>query len=82
MLFPDLDPPMLQNDPLRFPPFHLDADLDIAFHFDADADPNLDLETAFHCDANADLNTDPVSQNDADSDPDSQHWICDFLIAF
>jgi hypothetical protein len=38
--FPDLDPPMLRNDLLRFPPFHFDADPDPAFHFDADgADP-------------------------------------------
>ncbi len=27
-LFPDLDPLMLQNDPLRLPPFHFDADPD------------------------------------------------------
>jgi hypothetical protein len=25
--FPDLDPPMLQNGPLRLPPFHFEADL-------------------------------------------------------
>ena len=30
---------MLQNDPLRFPPFHCDADPDLAFHFDTDLDP-------------------------------------------
>ncbi len=45
--FPDLDAPMLQNDPLRLPPFHFDADPDPAFHFDADPDP------AFHFDADA-----------------------------
>jgi hypothetical protein len=46
---------MLQNGPLRLPPFHFDADLDPdpAFHFNADPDP------AFHFDA------DPASQNDA-----------------
>jgi hypothetical protein len=26
--FPDLDSPMLRNDPLRLPPFHFDADPD------------------------------------------------------
>jgi hypothetical protein len=26
--FPDLDPLMLQNDPLKLPPFHFDADPD------------------------------------------------------
>ena len=35
--FPDLDHKMLQNDPLRIPPFHFDPDL--AFYFDADAHP-------------------------------------------
>jgi hypothetical protein len=30
---------MLQNDPVRLPPFHFDADPDPAFHFDADQDP-------------------------------------------
>jgi hypothetical protein len=51
---------MLQNDPLRVPPFHFDADLDPdpAFHFNADPDP------AFHFDADPDV--DPASQNDAD----------------
>jgi hypothetical protein len=42
---PDLDPPILQNDPLRLPPFHFDAnanaDPDPAFHFDADPNPDL-----------------------------------------
>jgi hypothetical protein len=28
-LFPDLDPPMLQNGPLRLLPFHFDADPDL-----------------------------------------------------
>ncbi len=54
---------MLQNDPLRLPPFHFDADPDpdLAFHFDAHPDP----DPAFH------FYTDPdqVSQNDADPDP-------------
>jgi hypothetical protein len=36
---PDLDPRMLQNDHLKLPPFHFDADPDRAFHFDADPDP-------------------------------------------
>jgi hypothetical protein len=37
--FPHLDPPMLQNDPRRLPPFHIDADLDPdpAFNFDLHA---------------------------------------------
>ena len=35
---PDLDPPMLQNDPLRLPPFHLDANPDPASQNDADLD--------------------------------------------
>jgi hypothetical protein len=39
---------MLQNDPLRLPAFHFDADPDLAFHFDADPDP------AFHFDADPD----------------------------
>jgi hypothetical protein len=30
---------LLQNDPLRLPPFHFDADPDPACHFDADLDP-------------------------------------------
>jgi hypothetical protein len=48
---------MLQNDPLRLPPFHFDADPDPdpAFHFDTDPDP------AFHIDEDPDL----ASQNDA-----------------
>jgi hypothetical protein len=45
---PDLDPPILQNSPLRLPPFHFDADPDPSFHFDAD--PAL----AFHFDADPD----------------------------
>ncbi len=52
---------MLQNDPLRLPTFHFDADPDLAFHFDADPDP----DPAFHFDADPDQ----VSQNDADPDP-------------
>ncbi len=36
LFFPDLYPPTPQNDPLRLPPFHFDADPDPAFHFDAD----------------------------------------------
>jgi hypothetical protein len=32
---------MFQNDPLRLPPFHFDADPDPAFHFAADPDPQL-----------------------------------------
>ncbi len=38
-LFPDLDPPVLKNEPLRLSPFHVDADPDPAFHYDADPDP-------------------------------------------
>ncbi len=57
---------MLQNDPIRRPPFHFDADPDPdrAFHFDVDPDP------AFHFDTDLD----PASQND----PDPQHWQQDF----
>jgi hypothetical protein len=58
---PDLDPPMLQNDPLGLPPFHFDADPDPAFNFDADSDPDPD----FHFD----LDPDPAYQNDADLFP-------------
>ncbi len=36
---PDLDPPMLRNDPLGLPLFHFDADPDSALQFDADPDP-------------------------------------------
>ncbi len=42
---------MIKNDPLKLPPFHCDAEPDLAFHFDADADPIPDL--AFHFDADA-----------------------------
>jgi hypothetical protein len=52
---PDLDSPMLQNDPLRLSPFHFDADPDHAFHFNADPDP------AFYFDA--DPLTDPASKD-------------------
>jgi hypothetical protein len=49
-LFQDLDPPMLQNDPLRLPLFHIDADQDPdpAFHIVAEPDP------AFHFDEDPD----------------------------
>jgi hypothetical protein len=40
-----LDPPMLQNDPVRLPPFHFDADPDPAFHFDADPHPASQNDT-------------------------------------
>ncbi len=46
--FPDLDPPMLQNDPQRLPQLHFDADCDPSLHFNADPDP------FFHFDAHAD----------------------------
>jgi hypothetical protein len=54
---------MLQNDPLRLPPFLFNADLDSdpAFHSDADPDP------AF----NFDPDPDPASRNYAD--PDTSH---------
>jgi hypothetical protein len=39
--FPDLDLPKLQNDPVRLPPFHFDADPDPAFHSNADPDPTF-----------------------------------------
>jgi hypothetical protein len=49
-----LDPPRLQNDPHRLPPFHFDADPDPdpALHF---ADPNPDPAFHFDVDANPDL---------------------------
>ncbi len=53
---PYLDLQMLQNDPLRPPPFNLDADPDPAFHFDGDPDP------AFQFDAEPE----PSAQNDQD----------------
>ncbi len=56
--FPDLDHPMIQNDHLRLPPFHFDADPDPAFHFDVDPNP----DQAFNFDAGPDI----ASQNDAD----------------
>ncbi len=66
--FPDLDPPILQNDPLRLAPFHFAVDPDPAFHFGADADP----DPAFYF--NADPDSDPASQNDVfHADPDPQH---------
>jgi hypothetical protein len=34
----DLDPPILQNDPLRLPPFQFDADPDPASQNDSDPD--------------------------------------------
>ncbi len=37
--FSDLDPPLLQNDPLRLPPCPFDADPDQAFQNDADLNP-------------------------------------------
>ncbi len=45
---------MLQNDPLRLPPFHFDADRILLLHFVADPD------SAFHFDADSD--PDPTSQ--------------------
>jgi hypothetical protein len=47
--FPDLDPPMLQNDRQRLPP-HFDADPDQDHALDFDADP----DTPFHIDLDAD----------------------------
>jgi hypothetical protein len=60
---------MLQNHPLKLPPFHFAADPDPAFHFDADADP----DPVIHFDADA--NPDPASQIDADPNVDPQHWL-------
>jgi hypothetical protein len=68
---PDLDPPILQNDPLRLLPFHFDADPDPAFHFDADSDK----DPAFHFDADPD----PASQNDADPDLGMDSGILNFI---
>jgi hypothetical protein len=84
---------MLQNDPLKLPPFHFDADPDPAFHFDADPDPT------FHCDADPDPTTHffqmcrypPMLQNDPlklppfhfDADPDPAfHFDADADPAF
>ncbi len=41
--FPDLGPPMLQNEPQRLPPFHFvaDQDPDPAFHCVTDPDQDL-----------------------------------------
>ncbi len=61
IIFPDLDPPMIQNGPLRLPPFHFNADPDPAFHFDAGPG------SAFYFNADPDT----ASQNDADP----QQWI-------
>jgi hypothetical protein len=58
---------MLQNDPLRLPPFYFGADPDPAFHFDANADP--DPNQAFHFDADPHADLDQTSKNDADPDP-------------
>jgi hypothetical protein len=52
--FPDWDLPMLQNDPLRLPPFHFDADLDPIF-------TSMDPDPAFFY---FDADPDPASQND------------------
>jgi hypothetical protein len=84
-LLPNLDPTMLQNDPLRLPPFHFDApDPDPTLHFDADPDPDpafnfaADPDQAFHFDADPDpvflfdADSDPVFHFDADPDPASQ----------
>jgi hypothetical protein len=61
--FPDLDPLMLQNGPLRLQSFHFHADADPAYNFDADPD------LAFQFDA--DLDPDPAFNFDADPDPAS-----------
>jgi hypothetical protein len=42
---PDFDPPMLQNYPLRLPPFHFDPDPDPVFHFDSYPDPEIQPST-------------------------------------
>ncbi len=36
--FSDLEPPVLQNDPLRLPPLHFDADPDLKPDYQNDAD--------------------------------------------
>ncbi len=45
----DLDPQMLQNDPLRLPSFRFEADPDPSFHLDVDPDPasNAFFNTAY-----------------------------------
>jgi hypothetical protein len=80
--FPNLDPPMLQKDPLRLPSFHFDADLDLdpAFHFHVDPDPG----TAFHFDGDPDPGPafhfdgvpDPAFYFDADPDPQHCYTRC------
>jgi hypothetical protein len=49
---------MLQNDPLRLPPFHFDPDPDPAFQFGADPDPTF----------RSDADPDPTFRSDADPD--------------
>jgi hypothetical protein len=63
---------LLQNDSLRLPPFHLDADPypdpDPIFHFDADPDPSFYFD--------ADPNSYPYPDfhfDEEDADPDPQH---------
>ncbi len=49
---PDVDPPMLQNDPLRLPPFHFAADPDPTCHSSADPDPSFQNDAELdpeHC---------------------------------
>jgi len=56
---------VLQNDPLRLPPFNFDADPDRAFHCDADPETafQFDADPAFHFDA------DPETAFRFDADP-------------
>jgi hypothetical protein len=46
----DLDPQMLQNDPISLAHFHFDTDPDPAFHFDED--PDLDMDPSSKNDVN------------------------------
>ncbi len=56
---------MLQNGPLRFPPFHFGADPDPVLHFDPDPALHLDPDPAFHLDGDQD----PAYKNDAHPEP-------------
>jgi hypothetical protein len=58
--FPALDPQMFQDDPLKPPPFHFDADPDPAYYFYAN--PYLYPDPAFQFKSDPDL----ASQNDPD----------------
>jgi hypothetical protein len=57
---------MLQNDPLRLPPFHFDANPDPAFLFDADVDPDPAPAPAFQLQKIMGIQCGSGSENTAD----------------